>query len=357
MSTTQYQIYTGFWTNWSYGSVRGSTLTLSAEHSAFLVAFIALWVKFAGGQLWAVITFLASISRSTAEPRDGLYHQQQAILRNTSQPTTVLWDMLKLSWFWRGKATNVRTRTFTFAFSSLAYIAAFAVAGIFSSKIASNNSEVLLVPIQTCGIWPYPWSDVPNPDIPSWQDWSIQRLSYWSNFFALMRESHTYVAQCYNSSIDEPTEACLPHGKNRISWTTNTMVKCPFEDMCVADAIQFDTGFLSSQNHFGINVKDDIEYRRVMTCAPIKTDGYVTDYVSELDLSENADQVVLEGDTWLKYTYGGSYYFNDNTTYAYSNFSWGSPFAVSAGIDIYQVEYVNIPPSLFMKQKTNLRQC
>lgn len=340
MQSLQNAIYTGFWINRSYGSIRGSTLTLSAEHSAFLVAFIALCVKFAGGQLWTVLIFLTSISRSNAEPQDGLYHQQQAILRNTSQPSTFLWSILKLSWFWEGTAKRTKARTTGFIFSSLCYIVAFAAAGIFSSKIASNDSEVLLVPISTCGPWPYPWFDSFDPSTMNWQDFSIEREAVISNTYELAKLTHQYVADCYNTTHENPNTLCLPYGRNKLSWTTKFDTECPFdEEMCIADAIQFDTGFMNSATHFGINTKDQIEYRRVMSCAPITTDGYVTDWVNVtgLNQTDDADQSVLDGDAWRKYTYGQSYYFNDNTTFAYSNFTWGASFSVKSGLDIYRV--------------------
>ena len=104
MSSTAGEIYTGFWIDWSYGILHGSRITLNAQSSAYFIAFIALFVRLAGGQLWAILAYLISISRSTAEPRDALYHQQQAIFRNATSPATVTWNMLKLWWFWRGRA-------------------------------------------------------------------------------------------------------------------------------------------------------------------------------------------------------------------------------------------------------------
>lgn len=340
MSSLQTTIYTGFWTNLSYGSVRGSTLTLSATHSAFLVAFIALCVKFAGGQLWTVLILLASIGRATEQPQDGLYHQQQAILRNTSQPTNLLWDMLKISWFWKGNAKDARTRSIRFIFSAIFYIAAFAAAGIFSSKIASNDSEVLLIP-GTCGTWPYFYYDDYDISGQTWQDYYIYTEQHASNIIELAKLTHNYVAECYNTTHHNPNTHCLPYGKGRISWTTKINTGCPFDEaMCIADDVQFDSGFINSQTHFGINTKDQVEYRRVLTCAPIKTDGYVTDWVNNTELNQtaDADQNVYDGDTYLKYQYGQSYAFNDNTTYAYANFTWGSAFAPQSDLDTYKVE-------------------
>jgi hypothetical protein len=146
---------------------------------------------FSGGQPWAVLAFLTSLVRSTADPKDALYHQQQAILRNTSQPAIVLWAMIKLSWFWKGTAKRARTRTFAFIFSSLVYIAAFAVAGIFSSKISSAQPEVLLLPAERCGLWQWPWLRNFDPAKGSFQDYQYQRSEFSSNVQRLTSKSHT----------------------------------------------------------------------------------------------------------------------------------------------------------------------
>lgn len=41
-------IYTGFWVNWTYGPVKGATITLSHRDAGFLTAFLALFVSVAG---------------------------------------------------------------------------------------------------------------------------------------------------------------------------------------------------------------------------------------------------------------------------------------------------------------------
>lgn len=339
MSSSGSTVYTGFWINWSHGRVNGSTITLSAENSAFLVAFIALFVRFVGGQLWQILTYLISVIRSTAGPQDALYHQQQAILRNTSQPTTVSWSMLKLFWFWKGTARRLKTRTLSFVFGCLAYIAAFATAGIFSSRISSTNSEVLLLPTEYCGYW-HPTSS----ENISFQDSLIEDWSYTSYRSRLFKKAHAYVNDCYDSNITNPNNLCLPYGKSRITWTTKLDAACPFdEDICLTKAIQFDTGYISSFTHLGINTRDDhVEYRRVTTCAPIKTDGYVSGFVNVSDLSVADDYyynyVPHDGEMWQKYAYGQSLAFIDNTTFAFSNYSSTESLAPGISPTIYKLE-------------------
>ena len=339
--SAELSIYTGFWVNWSSGRVFGSTLTLSADNSAFLIAFIALFVRFVGGQLWSVITFLASRACSTAEPRDALYHQQQAVLRNTSQPVDLVWSMLKLAWFWKGFASKASTRTLSFVTSSLAYIAAFALAGIFSSRVSSANSEVLLLPNNHCGFWHYPRSRDFDPAKESWPDYTYQKTQYTANYNQLVQQSHVYVSECYNKTIGGQTQACLPFGRDRIGWTTDLNAKCPFSpEMCLTKAISLDTGFIGSRSHFGINSHtDEIEYRRVMACAPITTEGFVSGYVDSGELAMAAESGgFYEHETFLKYSYGQGTLFTDNTTYAFSNLSWGYSAGWNLPFRIYDIE-------------------
>lgn len=342
MSSTTAAVHTGFWVNWSYGRVHGSTITLSPQSSAYLVAFIALFVRLAGGQLWGVLAFLASVTRSTSDPQDALYHQQQAILRNSSSPAVVTWSMLKLSWFWKGTAKRVRTRIFAFVSTGLIYIAAFAVAGIFSSRIASTNSEVLLSSTSACGFWQYPYYALFDANRETLHGYTIQRREFFSNADQLIKKSHAYMAQCHGMAAtqDEANEFCLPYGRSRISWSTDTHAACPFDDdMCLTEAIQFDSGFLNSYTHFGVNERHDrVEYRRIMTCAPITTEGHVSGYVDTLNYTEGYGTAPFEDETFLKYSYGQSVLFNDNTTFAYSNLSWGVSVGYFFPFKIYELE-------------------
>src|SRR5689334_19332660 len=97
--STDHLIYRGVWTNWSHGKVLGSTLTLTQRDGNLLVAFLALFVAYAGTSFFHLTCFVLhyifssrnSPKISTKEPckatHHALYHQRQAILRNSSGPT------------------------------------------------------------------------------------------------------------------------------------------------------------------------------------------------------------------------------------------------------------------------------
>jgi hypothetical protein len=230
-----------------------------------------------------------------------------------------------------------------YIFTGLVYIAAFAVAGIFSSRIASTNSEVLLQPIENCGLWSYPHLHLFDPSRETWEEFSAQQLRYYSNQQRLIKQSHAYLSECHKSdATDETSASCLPYGRMPISWN-RTAVACPFDDMCLVDAMRFDTGFLDSSHHFGIGSKHDhIAYRRVMTCAPITTEGHVSGYVtaSRLNFVPGLGNVPYEGETFRKYAYGQSFIFEDNSTFAFSNLSWGVSPGYNYPFEIYHLEYV-----------------
>jgi hypothetical protein len=78
----------------------------------------------------------------------------------------------------------------------------------------------------------------------------------------------------------------------------------------------------------------------MMTCAPITTKGFVLDWVNATGLNyvPELGAKPVEGETFLKYAYGQSIMFEDNTTYAYSNLSFIVSVAWNHPVDIYKLE-------------------
>jgi hypothetical protein len=83
VQTVKYGVYLGMWTNWSRGRVLGATLTLSREDGNYLLSFTAFFIGFVSTRFWRIMCFILHNLFSTSTPRDALYHQQQAILRNS----------------------------------------------------------------------------------------------------------------------------------------------------------------------------------------------------------------------------------------------------------------------------------
>ena len=73
---------------------------MSSSSGALLVAFLALFVRLVGNHFWEIICFLIFWARTSARSRakDGLWHQQQALLRNKQTDGTFAFELLRASW-------------------------------------------------------------------------------------------------------------------------------------------------------------------------------------------------------------------------------------------------------------------
>lgn len=97
-------IYIGFWINRSVGTFRGAVLTLDRQTGGLLIAFIALFVGATGRSLWKIIRFLLHTVHTAPTTQDGIYHQRQAILRNTPLAHDSALEFILASIAWRGRA-------------------------------------------------------------------------------------------------------------------------------------------------------------------------------------------------------------------------------------------------------------
>lgn len=332
-------VYTGPWVNWTRGVVAGSTLTVPSQTGAFLVAFTALFVSIAGGHLWTIFCYIVFQWRSVKQPPDGLYHQQQAILRNASSDSQALWDLVKVSWQWRSKAKRPFLRSSGLVLAALTSSVGFILAGIFSSYITSADSEVLLRS-QICGVWP--------DEYLSGADYSTdistqERTDYLVNLRSNLLKSSAFAAACYKqSSTFSAIDACLPYGRQQIGWTTQTDVPCPFAaGMCRNDTVvEFDTGRIDSHLDLGINApqSDRIEYQRVMRCAPLTTAGFSSGWDNYTSLGPSGSSYAFgyPGEDFLNFYYGKENGFNIPATFAYSNYT----FAWSVGNSEWNVFFL-----------------
>lgn len=114
--------------------------------------------------------------------------------------------------------------------------------------------------------------------------------------------STAYSQRCYNATNNEE---CSPFAAT-IQWTTDWEAPCPFnETMCLSAAMQLDTELLNSNTILGVNspVKDQIEFRKMTTCAPITHENYTR--------SVNVTGE-LPGDEFIAYTYSSDIHFDDS---------------------------------------------
>jgi hypothetical protein len=151
MSSQLYEItlvYTGSWVNQSNGHVQGATLTIPAQNSAYLIAFLALFVRFAGGHFCDIFCYALFQTRTTKVSPDALYHQLHAMIRNFDSDTNASWQFLRLGWYWRKRARRAWGRTLPLSLTVFI--------NVISGRLVclSRKSQ----PASTrCGTWPDPF--------------------------------------------------------------------------------------------------------------------------------------------------------------------------------------------------------
>jgi len=265
-------IYVGFWTNQVKGPVIGSTLTLSSRNGNILIAILALFVSLSGGQSWSILSFLVHQICATKAARDGLWHQQQAVLRNHRSDVSSIWQLMKISWAWRQESVRSIRRSLGLIFLGLFHLGLFFATGALIPYIVSVDNQVLLGRSSYCGPFPDYQGVINQSTVGS----NIAFNAYTKNSIAL---SSDYVSNCLTQNQTLPE--CNTFKRQRFNWTS-TRAPCPFgEEMCLGPAngaLQLDTGLLDSRDDFGINgdKNERISYRRVSTCIPITTQNFTS---------------------------------------------------------------------------------
>ena len=150
-SSTDVPVYTGIWTNWSRGYILGATLTLSHLDGALLTASLAIFITFVGTSFWRIASFALHQFLSTAAPKDGLYHQTQAALRNSETGSAIIANLFRALWAWRGKANRPLHRTITLLIVTGLSTALFTVASVFSASISTGVGNEVLISSPHCG--------------------------------------------------------------------------------------------------------------------------------------------------------------------------------------------------------------
>lgn len=111
--TINQDVYQGFWINQSLGGFHAATITLDRRWGGLIISFLALFINATARSIWKLTRFALHVSYTTPTGQDGVYHQRQAILRNTSMAYEAAIQFLQLSYVWRHRAQNLRIRVCT----------------------------------------------------------------------------------------------------------------------------------------------------------------------------------------------------------------------------------------------------
>ena len=144
-------VYTGHWIDFSKGTFLGSTITLTASSGAVIVACLALYVDLAGVYLWSLFCYLLYQRRVSSDPKDGLHHQQQVLLRNSESALSTSVGFIRLGWHWRLHSDRMLFYNSFLSSLGLLYATAMLLAAIIFSFVVNTNSLQVLAQSPSCG--------------------------------------------------------------------------------------------------------------------------------------------------------------------------------------------------------------
>lgn len=285
-------IYTGIWINHEYGRILGPTLTLKTRDGSLLLSFIAAFVAVAGNRLWRIISYFIHQVLASADPKDGVFHQRQAVLRNNASSIGTAWTILQMTWFWSKVSRRAVVKTFPLIIFSVGFSIIFAVATIFSSQVAKGSSSARLMKSEHCGIWTGGKADT---------NLMVTRSKYTAEAF----RATSYTRSCYTET---PTNAeCALLYRPRLPFNSTNDIACPFEQKMCRDGHvhHVDTGFLDSHCDLGINAveEDRILLRKQATCTPLPTGDEYKYFLK----GHEAVALGLDDDVVLRYMYGDTH--------------------------------------------------
>lgn len=275
--SSEYPVYLGVWTNWSHGKLSGLTLTLTNRNGALLTAFLALFVTFTSTCFWRIASFGLHQYLSAKSAEDGLYHQRQSVLRNTSSGTSGLLGLIKIFLAWRKNAYQPYYRLLPLIVVVSLSVSAFAAAGVFSAKIGSETGNEVLVTSSTCG-------QIYTPEVTL----NLKSTFLYPFYSRDLTSAASYAQRCYSNSSS--SSDCNTYIKKMLKSTVDRNASCPFhESICRHQSrnIKLDTGYIDSHGDLGINAPPDhrIAVRLVDHCAPLVSDGRTQLYNYSDDIS------------------------------------------------------------------------
>jgi len=249
----------GFWINWSEGPVMGRTITTNARAGGIIIVLLTIAASTAIAQLWQLAIFYLHQIRANGRLSDGLFWQQQALLRTLPTPTSLMTDTTKLWWTWR-PARRTFARSWWLILFALFFITGSLAASILSSYIVSTTDLLVLVNSPSCS----------NYDFKN-ASWSI-----WETLGPVVK---SYAMDCYQPRLFLPKQCHGTYTRPNISMAMSS-ADCPWSpSMCSnssISAITLDSGYLDIDTHLGFNVqaKDTVKFRKKTTCSILPLEGH-----------------------------------------------------------------------------------
>lgn len=227
------------------------------------MSFLTFYITVAGTLFRSIVAFAYHQARTNAAKgdQDGLWNQQQVILRNSGSPVKVAFELFRGWTAWRKITKRSLRRSLIGISLALLTTVIFSVAGIFAGQVTKSASDNVLINSADCGYWNVPNTGQASNDL--WESLVLQ------NTLA----DAQYARACYGDSSS--TLTCGVYTNQTIHYSVNVNATCPFASgTCFfsdSAAYEMDTGLMDSNHALGLNGPEGerVAYRKVTTCAPI----------------------------------------------------------------------------------------
>lgn len=243
----------------------------TSTQGAYLIATLAIFVRLAAGHFWDIICWCWFHSHQTEAEKDGLYHQQQALLRNNLTDARALWHFSLTAWAWRNRVRRPFLRSLPVIIAALVHFVAFAAAGIFSSLVTSAQSNVLISG-PTCG-----WFLQGNGTGAAGVLQQTESQNWWNVVYkrGLIQSSSCHAFN--QTEAMQTVQDCKAWGRRFVPYSMNTNVSCPFSpEMCIDGlAVEFTTGTVDSTLDLGINSPEHDRVQLKHVSRPPNCVGYI----------------------------------------------------------------------------------
>lgn len=265
------QVFHGMW--WNH-LTEIWTLTISERQGGVLSAMLVVLVGFASSSAWQAIKFILHQHRATLEARDGMHHHHQLALKNSATHLHMICLAGSIFCRWRHPLgfRAALSRSLGIMLLPLFSFAVWSAVPVFISFIWTTvGNDALLLP-RYCGI---------EQALVGGEKLIYKHLQHLDALKQLYAIASTIESQCYRGSW---TDACYDLETRLVHWTEKN-ISCPLRDagLCIdttaSTPFTFDSGFVSSSHHLGINApfEERVQYRKAISCSPISA-KYVSVY-------------------------------------------------------------------------------
>lgn len=250
--------------------------------------------------LWHLIAFAYHQIRADGRPSNGMFRQQQALLRQLPTPSSLMADSIKLWWSWRKRSDHALASTVTPLILALLCTIGTLAAGILSSYVVDSTNLEVLVNSPYCG------------RINRTEATKISTGGYTG---AVIAVSEPYALECYGK--DTLKDIAVPI-RCRAYVQPNVDLKvertpCPYKaNMCIGSdpslgpAVTIDSGLIDLNKEFGLNLVDldRVKFRKRTSCGILPVDGYTTLLNASALPQYLIGRSTLPGEELMLYHYG-----------------------------------------------------